>query len=249
MPDRTIVITSDFGDRFTVTQLVGVIRSINSAIPVIAGENNVTPFSIVEGSFIIWQSSRFFPPGTIHLGIVDPGVGSSRRGIIIESKNFFFVGPDNGLFYQAAKADGIVAAYTVDLDRIGNTSVTFHGRDVFAKAAAFVAHQRPFDEFAHPLDTKLLVPLEYKENQIVHIDPYGNLKIYNPAAYTQGQSLTITIGEKRVAMPFKLTFSEVAVGEYLAYKGSHDILEIAINQGHAAKSLGVRVEDVLQITS
>ena len=247
--NRIIVITTDFGDRFATSQVVGVIRSVNSNANVVIAEDSVTPFSILEGAFIIWQLSRFFPKGSIHLGVVDPGVGSSRKGVIIQSNNFFFVGPDNGLFYPAASKDGIIAAHEIDLAKLGNVTPTFHGRDVFSKVSAYLTQGIPVEEYSKPMNASELVQLEFKENQVVHVDPYGNIKIFNPAGYDKGQQLTIEHNGQSVTLPFAKTFAEVSVGSYLSYKGSHDLLEIAVNQGNAAQKLGVRVEDVLTITS
>lgn len=245
---RKIVITSDFGSRFDLLQIIGVIHSVDPALDVIIGEYTITPFSIIEGAFVIEQSSKYLPSGIIHIGVVDPGVGSDRKPIIIETKNFVFVGPDNGLFYPAVKYDGFIKAYAINPEQIGDTiSHTFHGRDIFAKVAAYIASGRPYEQFATPLLSDSLKKLHFQNNQVLHIDRFGNIKVNNPALFNLDQIVTINLPTITIELPFKKTFSEVEVGLPVAYKGSHDILELAINQRSAAKTWGIEVEDLLTI--
>lgn len=248
--ENMIVITTDFGDRFSLMQIVGVIKSIHPESQVMIGENRITPFSIVEGAFVVRESSKFLPKGTIHLSIIDPGVGGVRKPIVIEGEKFSYVGPDNGLFWPSIEQDGFKAAYEIRMETLGNASNTFHGRDVFAKAAAFVVANRPFEEYTRPLKKEDLVELHFKDNQVVFIDPYGNVKVNNPANYQFGQVLTVTTPTgKIVSVPFQRTFVDVPIHQPVSYKGSNDTLELAVHKGSFEDIFAVNVEDVLSIST
>lgn len=243
-----ISLISDFGDKFAETQIELVIHGINPEIKFVVGERWITPFSIIEGAFILSKLYPFTPTGSVHIAVVDPGVGSDRKGLIIKTKNYWFIGPDNGLLYQAAAQDGIEAAYTVDESKVGSLSNTFHGRDIFAKVAAYISAGRPLKEFAKKYPVKKIIQLHFQKNQVVNIDPYGNIKLGNgPNGYKPGDTLTIKHKRKTITAPFVKTFADVKPGEFLIYHGSHQTLEIAVNLEPAAKELGVKVGDILQI--
>lgn len=248
MSKPVITLTSDFGDRFAVSQIELVIHSINPDIKFIEGENAVTPYSITEGAFILSKYYGFAPAGSIHLGVVDPGVGSERFGIIIRSKNYWFVGPDNGLLYPAAAVDGIVEAYRINESVAGSISNTFHGRDVFAKVAAWISNGKTITEFATFYEPKKLVQHEFKQNQIVHIDPYGNIKLHARFdSFRYGDKVRIKYNDREHNATFSKTFADVPVGELLLYRGSHQTLELAINQMSAAEYLGSSIGDLVDL--
>ncbi len=247
MTNPIITLTCDFGDRFAAGQVESVIYSLNPSIKFLLASREVTPYSITEGAFIIQKFVQFTPPGSIHIGVIDPGVGSDRIGLVVKTKQFWFVGPNNGLFYPAAAEDGIEKIYQIDEEKIGSLSNTFHGRDIFAKVAAYLSLNKPISEYASEIDTSRLISLKYYPNQILHIDPYGNIKLNNPAQYNHGDKLELKINEKSYIIPFVKTFAEVPLGQPLAYKGSHETLEIAFNQENAANALQVKVEDTISI--
>ena len=243
-----ITLSSDFGDKFAEAQISLVIDTINPDAKFIIGESNITAFSILEGAFIIQKLSQFAPDGSIHIGVVDPGVGSERRGIVIKSKGRWFVGPDNGLLYPAATQHGIEEAYLIQEDILGSLSNTFHGRDIFAKAAARLSLGEDPLEFCKKLPTKELRTLAFKNYQIAHIDPYGNIKIFEKEkTFKIGDKVAVTFKGKTMIVPYCKTFADVNPGEFLLYHGSHATLELAINLGDAAKDLGMKVEDILTI--
>jgi len=248
MHNPVITLTSDFGDRFAESQLELVINSLNPSIKFIVAENNIHPFSINEGAFIISKFYSFAPLGSIHIGVVDPGVGSTRKGIIIKSGNYWFIGPDNGLLYPAANQDRIKEVYVIDESKLGSLSNTFHGRDIFAKVAAFISLRRPLLEYAIPHPISSVKTLIFIDNQVVHIDPYGNIKLYaQPNGFILGETIMVKKNEKQIYATYCKTFADVHPGEYLLYNGSHQTLELAINTGSAADQLGIKIEDVLQI--
>ena len=141
-----ITITTDFGDQFAAAQLHAIIATYNFDGNIIEN-HSITPFSIEEGAFEIWQLSKFTPENTVHLGVVDPGVGSSRWGIIIKTKKGWYVGPDNGLLYPAATRDGITQVWKIKEESFGDISNTFHGRDVFVKAAVLLSQGKKPQDF------------------------------------------------------------------------------------------------------
>ena len=226
MNQSLITITTDLVDGFATSQLKAVIASLGFAGQIIEN-HDVRPFSIVEGAYGIWQLAKFCPKGTVHLGIVDPGVGSDRAGIVIKTKNFWFVGPDNGLLWPAAAADEIERCWILNPSRFDEVSNTFHGRDIFIKQAVYLAQgEKPRGKVIENIER-----LGFKEGQVLHIDHYGNVKIW---------------GKKTFGLPIVKTFSDVPEGGPLILNGSSETLEIAVNQGNAAQKFGVKLGEVLE---
>lgn len=241
----TISITSDFGDQFASSQLRAVAYSLDSNINLIEN-HSVSPFNIREGAFEMWQISKFCPCTAIHVGVVDPGVGSERSGIAIRSNNFWWIGPDNGLLYPGAVRDGLIEAWKLYEDKISDeVSNTFHGRDVFIKAAVGLSRGENVGLFASRLNVDNLAKIEFVENEIVHIDRYGNIKIWHAGnGLKLGNIVTIN---KDVTATLVKTYSDVEPGKWLIYRGSHGILEVAMNQRNAASRLNVRPGDKLEL--
>lgn len=224
MNTQIITITTDLGDGFATSQLKVIVAGLGYDSHLVEN-HDVEPFSIVEGAYGIWQLAKFCPPGTIHVGIVDPGVGSERAGIVIKTKSFWFIGPDNGLLYPAAVADGIEKVWKINNG--ADISNTFHGRDIFIKQAVRLAR----DEEPGGEEIKDILKLEFTEGQIVHIDHYGNAKVW---------------GGKTFGLPLVKTFSDVAEGEPLVLNGSSDLLELAVNLGSAKERFGLKLGEVLE---
>lgn len=224
MTKQIITLTTDLGDGFATSQLRAVVAGLGFDGKLIEN-HDAEPFSIVEGAYGIWQLAKFCPPGTIHVGIVDPGVGSERAGIAIKTKNFWFVGPDNGLLYPAASADEIEKIWKIkDENSVSNT---FHGRDVFIKQAVYLCQgQGPKGQ-----EVQSIKKLSFEEGQILHIDHYGNAKVW---------------GKKTFGLPVVKTFSDVAPGEPLVLNGSSDLLELAVNLGSAKERFGLKLGQVLE---
>lgn len=247
MNKKVITLTSDFGDTFAQAQLEVVIHSINPYAKFIIASNEVTPFSFIEGAFILSKFYELTPKGSIHIAVIDPGVGSERKGIIIKTKNHWFVGPDNGTLSVAAKNDGIEKVFIIDYKKFGNHTMTFHGRDVFAKTAAYLSIGRPIAEFSHESKNFSIQQLQFKKHQVVHIDPYGDIKLSSPPnGFKLGDRLQITLpNKKNILATYCTTFSDVAPNEFLLYDGSHQTLEIASNLNSAKKLLNLSVGDVV----
>ena len=184
------------------------------------------PFSIVEGAYGIWQLAKFCPEGTVHVGIVDPRVGSERAGIVIKTKNFWFVGPDNGLLWPAADADEIANSWKLEEKEFGEVANTFHGRDIFIKLAVRLAQEE------EPKGKRVEIKrLEFQNGQVLHIDSYGNAKVW---------------GKKTFGLRVVKTFSDVPAGQPLILNGSSDTLELAVNLGNAQERFGLKLGQIIK---
>lgn len=241
--NQLITLTTDFCDAFATSQLRAVLYSYGYTGHIIEN-HDVHPYSIIEGAYAINQISQYCPQNTIHVGVVDPGVGSKREGIIIKTSKNWFVGPNNGLLAFPAINDGIDSVWHIDENKLGQTiSNTFHGRDVFIRVAFFLSqNQTPASFGAKTIDTNKVKRLEFVNNQVIHIDHYGNLKVYQK----QLKKLQF-VSLKNLIFPFVTTFSEVPLYQPLAYIGSSNTLELALNQESLAKKLKVDVGDVLPL--
>lgn len=224
-----ITITTDFGDDFAVSQLKAVIFSLGFKGQIIEN-HDVSSFSVLEGAYGIWQLAKFCPQNTIHVGIVDPGVGGERNGIVIKTRDFWFIGPDNGLLWKAACQNNILQSWKIDENYFGSVSATFHGRDVFVKVAVLLSRNKSPEDFGCK-SIKNIKKLEFKNGEVLHIDNYGNAKIF---------------GNKTFGLPVVKTFSDVRVGQPLILNGSSDLLELAVNLNSAEDYFGLKLGQIIK---
>ncbi|HLW76883.1 MAG TPA: SAM-dependent chlorinase/fluorinase [Bryobacteraceae bacterium] len=258
---RIITLTTDFGlsDHF-VGAMKGVIASIAPAARVIDISHEIAPFEILEGAFVIGQAWANFPKGTIHVIVVDPGVGSARRPILAEAGGHCFIAPDNGVLsmvYDAAKpARPKIRVISNPKLLARAVSRTFHGRDVFAPAAAHLARGVAPARFGKIIDDEIHLP-DIKPSRsaagwrgmVLKVDRFGNL-ITN---FHRDEFANIASQPFELSTPsavirrFAETFSEVPEGELAAIFGSSGFLEIAANQHSAAKLLGCGVRSPLNL--
>lgn len=234
---------TDFG---TTDHYVGVIKAAIAGIApnalVVDISHAVPPQSVLAGQRLLRASVPYFPPGSILLAVVDPGVGSSRRPMALRSGGCIFVGPDNGLFTPWLPGEAAVELTSSEF-RLPQTSATFHGRDVFAPAAAHLAVGVPIDRLGPALtDPVLLQPPrpETREDgtivgEVVHVDRFGNL-ITNIANVRGGTALF-----RGRELPALSTYGMAGPGDLLALFGSEGELEIAVRDGSAAAALGAGV--------
>jgi S-adenosyl-L-methionine hydrolase (adenosine-forming) len=212
---------------------------------------------IRRGATVLAQAAPYFPPA-VHVAVVDPGVGTSRRGIAVAAGNALFVGPDNGLLSVAVAAAGgatrVVSLTNRTLWR-DTTAATFHGRDIFMPVAARLAAGMPLDEAGEPVEVASLVTLpqpQYRvtgngaEAEVVTVDGFGNVQLSLPGAdaprsgLVPGVNVMLTWGDKTTTMRFAATFGDVAPGEPLCYRDSGDWVAVAVAGGDAARLLGLR---------
>jgi len=210
--------------------------------------HEIVPGAIAAGAYVLHQAARWFPAGTVHLAVVDPGVGSARRGLACRIGDHFFVGPDNGLFTHVlgsgappCEAHAIVASRFARAE----ASPVFHGRDIFAPAAAHLAAGGALAELGPAAPTGSLVRLPWPEPEadagelrgsVVHVDHFGNLITKLPVASGGGLGGMAEIHGQSLRV--LRTYSDAPRGALLAVGGSSGLLEIARNGGSAAEALG-----------
>lgn len=257
-----ITLTTDFGAADTyVAQMKGVIFSICPDVQIVDVTHAIPPQDIRHASRVLRDVIDAFPPGTIHLAVVDPGVGSEREAIGMEASGHRFVGPNNGLFSHIFRRGNVgrIHQMTESNFRRAIVSNTFHGRDLFAPAAAHWAAGVDLGAFGPPLlqDRFVLLAESHPRREgttvigeIESIDSFGNL-ITNigPADLPQGDhaSLTVEIGPNRIR-GLRRFYAEVPAGELLALFGSSSQLEIALNGGNASQSLPARIGAPVRIS-
>ncbi|HLO87705.1 MAG TPA: SAM-dependent chlorinase/fluorinase [Nostocaceae cyanobacterium] len=253
-----LTLLSDFGDRdIYVAVMKGVISRINTRVKLIDLTHQIPPQNILAARFCLMNAYAYFPLGTVHLAVVDPGVGSKRRAIAIQFAQGYLVGPDNGLFsgvLSQSPAINAVELTNLNFWRTPQPSTTFHGRDIFAPVAAHLSKGIPLTDLGEEIDPKTLVKLDInqcdeKENRVVgciqYIDYFGNLVSNIPGSYVQGKSWCVQVGE--LTIPGCETYSAVQVGESLALVGSHGWVEIAINSGNAQTQLKINWPDRIEV--
>ena len=169
-----IALLTDFGNSEYVGVLKGVIYSVCRNAKVIDLTHDISPHNIKEAAWVIYSSYKYFPRKTIFLCVVDPGVGTKRQCIAIKTKNYFFVGPDNGIMHKTAVEDGVLS--TIRLP-VRNASMTFHGRDVFARATSMLEKGVTISKLGQEtnLKTKLDFYLKGRQGETVKIDKFGNI--------------------------------------------------------------------------
>ncbi len=237
-----ITLLTDFGD-FYPGVMKGVILSLVNT-QVVDITHNVEPQNVLQGAFLLYHSYRYFK-NAVHVAVVDPGVGSERKAILIETRNYTFVAPDNGIAFPAAKEDGVKKIYEIDYsisELVGELSTTFHGRDVFAPAAA-LAERGDVYGYCREIDNIVELDLfdyEVKENEvecrIVFIDRFGNIVTNLRREDVKGKVFYFGGTE----FPLVRTYADVEEGEPLALIGSFNTLELSVRNGSAAEMLGIR---------
>lgn len=249
-----LTLTTDFGTQDGyVAAMKGVMLGINPDLKLVDVSHHVAPHDIMEGAFVLRNVAEAFPNGTVHLAVVDPGVGSDRKAIAMKFRNQLFVGPDNGLF--SLLLAGQVADQVVELDqprfwRDATVSSTFHGRDIFAPIAARLASGLSLSSAGTPIaDMKsLLWALPISDEQgiqgwVVHIDRFGNcitnIDREQFDTHRRGRPFKCYAGTSIIASNSE-TYSDVDPGEATVLFNSQDTLEIAIHQGSASGMLNIR---------
>lgn len=262
---RPVTFLTDFGysDEYPgVCRLV--INAIDPRVKVIDITHGIPPGDIRRGALALASSVRFSPPA-VHLAVVDPGVGSSRRALVLTCGGHHLVGPDNGLLsLAAATLGGVEAAFDVTDTpvRVGE-SRTFHGRDVFSPVAAELARGAAPGELGDAVGFRELVPLELPEPSItpgqidanaLYLDQYGNVilnlhaEALDGTLFTENSEVWLETSLQKMLVPVGQTFADVAPGEPVLFTDSTGYLALAVNRGSAASRFGLGPDNELRFT-
>jgi S-adenosyl-L-methionine hydrolase (adenosine-forming) len=230
-----ITLTTDFGtaDGY-VGAMKGILASRAPGVPIIDLTHAIPRHDVAAAAFALAQAASQFPAGAVHLAVVDPGVGGRRRPVVLRAEPHLFVGPDNGLFELAAPARRRAFAIEAEAFRRRELSSTFHGRDLFAPAAAALAMGAPPEHAGPEIELSGSLPGAHQD-AVIHVDHFGNLITAIPR-HRVPAGARVELGGR--AIPLVTTYVDVAAGELLAYIGSADTLEIAAREASAAELLG-----------
>lgn len=252
-----IAFMSDWGNNYYIGVAKAVIKTINPEVDIIDVTHHAGPFDSRKACYILARAAVDFPKDTVFLCIVDAGVGTERKPIILETRNGFkFVGPDNGLFTLVAKNFGIKQIRVIENPELfykNPPSTTFHGRDIFAAAAGHLSRGVPIEKFGRELDHMIFLNLReaYVDDEnsihgeIAFIDDFGNVEtnihksLLEKIGFQKFDTLQIKVYGKFAKARFVDAFGDVEKGELLVHIDSSDSLEIAINCGDASKALNV----------
>lgn len=254
----TITLTTDFGlSDWYVGAMKGAILRINPRVTIIDITHDIPPGNLQAGAFALAASYHSFPKNTIHVAVVDPGVGGNRKPLLIHTKDFSFIGPDNGLLSFALLDEEPRSIRCLDGPTLWKAPVsnTFHGRDIFGPAAAHLSRGMASEKLGKRLNDYLRLewPAPHLKKdlilgEVLYTDRFGNLITNIPKAAIQSWPLSsarVRLGKNRRHIPIVELYESVSKGRPIALLGSTGFLEIAINGGSAAKVLGLKCGDLI----
>lgn len=260
---RIITLLSDFGGQDAyVSSMKGVILGICPEAVIIDISHNVRKFDVRQGAFLLHQAAAYFPEGTIHMAVIDPGVGTDRRRIIVEGKRCLFVGPDNGVLSLAVQREGFVTGVELREKRfmLPNPSTTFDGRDVFAPASAHLACGVVLEEFG-PVVSRIITPsfagatrIKNKlVGEVLHVDRFGNVitniqrSLLSSFNAVEGEVYQVKVAKDCARITFSRTYGTVPVGSPVMVVGSGDFVELSVNRGNASDLFKADVGSQIEI--
>ena len=257
---KTIALLTDFGlkDNF-VGVMKAVLLAINPALNLIDITHEVESCNIMEAAFLLKSSFHFFPKGTVFLVVVDPGVGSERNAIAIKTRNFYFVGPDNGALSLAARSDSISKVVSITCKKffLKKVSSTFHGRDIFAPCASYISKGVPLNKLGNDLnkivDIKLPQPVienNRLRGEVIFIDKFGNL-VTNITKdiflkFVRKRKFSLHIKSRKINLIHRC-YEEAKEGVLFLCEGSFGFLELSLKNKSASHFIKARVKDRLYI--
>ncbi len=250
-----ITLTTDFGIKDPFAGIMkGVIAGINPDADVIDLTHAVAPRNIREGAFILFIGTPYFPRGTVHTAVVDPGVGGKRRAIAVETEDCLLVGPDNGVLSWAfGGRQRAIITEIINPEYIRHeVSATFHGRDIFAPAAAYLGAGVSIQDLGRAVDDPVMLPFPRADvrgreirGEVLYIDGFGNL-MTNIRPVDPRSVREVVIGGRTIR-GLSGSYGEGREGQVIALVGSTDFLEIAVNLRSAAGELGASVGDEVRV--
>lgn len=253
-----ITLITDFGNTDAyIAMMKGVILSINKDAVVVDITNSINTGSIFQAGRILKETYVYFPEGTVHVAVVDPGVGSQRKLMAFEVNNHFFVGPDNGLFWPILEtADNpVVVELTEEKYFLKHISRTFHGREVFAPVAAHISTGLEVKQLGEPLTDPVTISMPHPHvsdntlfGEAIRVDNFGNI-ITNISdtdliEFIRGSTALIRIGDLKIEGLSRI-YTDVEEGELIAVLNSSDLLEIAVNMGRASEYIGMEPNEII----
>lgn len=260
MPSSIITLITDFGGRDGyVGAMKGVMLSVFSEATIVDITHEVPPQDVDSAAFVVHTACQFFPRGSVHVVVVDPGVGSERRILCAAAGERLFLTPDNGVLKYVFRDYPAADVYHVCNSKyyLSKVSRTFHGRDIFAPVAAHLAKGVAITEIGQPIDDynrgRLPALIESKREligEIIYVDRFGNLITnipFNKLEHYDETKIRVQVGHTTIA-GLKTSYFAGNAGELIALIGSAEVLEIAINSGHAQNALHRKIGDEVKVT-
>ena len=254
-----VALFTDFGsgDPY-VAQLKGAIKTVHPESEILDLSHENAAFDIATASYLLAKSTHTLPSGTVIVAVVDPGVGSSREGLVVRTQaGRIYVAPDNGLLTEVLAREGLSEARYLQNPKLtlpGPSSATFHARDIFGPVAAHLVSGVSLESCGPKADKIIRLPrplatvmANQAKGQVLYIDHYGNILTNIPGSeltkLKPGQLLSLSLRGKNVSLPFLRTYAEAPADRPFALINSDGELEIAITKGNASKELGAKVGD------
>jgi S-adenosylmethionine hydrolase len=240
-----IILLTDFGQSEYVGVMKGIIYSVDAGAQTVDLCHDISPQSIIEASWILQNSYKYFPKGSIFCCIVDPTVGTKRRTLAVKTDHYYFVAPDNGLLWETLKQQNIITSRQIPIPE--DASQTFHGRDVFAKAAAII-NLGKFNDFTDEIENiqKLELYRNQREGIVVRVDRFGNIITNLPAENKNMYS--VKIENKEYQMKYFSNYDSSQENELFLILGSNNTLEISLKNADAGNRLNVKVGQKIKIS-
>jgi S-adenosylmethionine hydrolase len=258
---KILTFLTDFGSSSCyIAQMKGAALSLTDT-NIIDITHNIKPHNIMEGAFVLLTTVPYFPVGTVHVAVVDPGVGTNRRSLVITTKTQILIGPDNGLLIPVAKYLGHFTVYEITNPDLFITPIskTFHGRDIFTPVAAHILNGVMFEKIGPIINdfidleiSKFEISNKTITGKIIFVDDFGNIITnidgdYIKKKLSYKEKLILKINNKRLTIPFVESYNFVEKGKLVALVNSSNFLEIAINKDNAAKRIGIKNYDSIKV--
>ncbi len=259
---RLVTLTTDIGWAYAA-QMKGVLHTLCPGIRVVDLTHEIPPQAVEEAAFLLEHMASRYPAGVVHVAVVDPGVGSERQPLLIETPGGgALLGPDNGVLWPLSDRLGRVGVYRLDRSKVspeGPASATFDGRDLFAPAAAHVARGVEPRRLGSPTEARTLslvdetlLPDGGAEGRVLHVDVFGNvITSLGPRGLPKGLKARLERPgtPQSPALPLRVvrTYAELSLGEFGLLLSSFDRLELSLRNGHAARALGLKAGDRVRV--
>jgi len=260
---KTVGLLTDFGTRSQyVAEIKALLLSELPDVKLVDISHKVGRQNVEEGAFLLFAASRWFPAGSVFVGVVDPGVGTGRKGLVIKTQKHHYIGPDNGLLSPSAHADGSFEAFALDESKFPRASDVFHGRDIFARAAAHVLKGRDLREIAKKTETMVELDLfevetgvQHVRGRVLFVDDFGNVvtnirDVPFLKGLVHGKRVGVRVDGRYVGEALCTdAYGKAPEGQLVLLRGSELFLELAVNLGNAADISGAKIGSRVELTA